>query len=259
MGSTWGGEVPRKPGISVYVGVRPKKAKEEERPATEAPVIRGVDQGEEKKPTRLELAAELAAPDFGFDLLSPAQLVSVRDSIDRGELFDIAAETAPYFDDSSLSHGQTPRVVILMGGTGAGKSRRRKQHYATGYVLVDAGDIFIRLSRGAYLPFPGEMKEPMDIIGCLIAQRAIVERRHIVTEIIGGNFDATTQLMDTMRASGYEVSLEYIECDIEKAWQNNINRGDDNISSYYSEPYQRNWLVDAARHVKEIEDSDTQR
>lgn len=162
------------------------------------------------------------------------------------EEFDIAAESDSYFDDSSLSKEAQPRIIILMGGTGAGKTRRRKKLYSTGYVLVDAADIFIKLSRGAYLPFPKALQTPMVAIGILVARRAVEERRHIVTEIIGADFDPTKGLIDAMGAIGYDVKLDYVSCDIQEAWNNNVNRGDDNISCYYAEPFQRTWLLEAA-------------
>ncbi len=62
--------------------------------------------------------------------------------------FVINAETDRFFHDSSLTRGQPPRIVILMGGPASGKTTVRKQRSSTGCVLVDAGEIFLNLSRG---------------------------------------------------------------------------------------------------------------
>ena len=140
---------------------------------------------------------------------------------------DVGAEVERFFDDSSIPHEQQPRIVILMGGVAGGKTTIRKKHYSTGYVLVDAAEIFLSLSRGGYFPFPTAFEEPMDIIGSLVARRAIAERRHVVTEIIGAKYESIT-------------------CDVEEAVQRNRNRDDDSISAYYAEPFQRRWLIAAA-------------
>ncbi|SRR6266446_907757 len=160
--------------------------------------------------------------------------------------FDIGAEIDRYFDDSSLPNGADPRIVILMGGPAGGKTTIRKQRYSTGYVLVDAAEIFLSLSRGEFFPFPEAFEEPMQIIGGLVAQRAISERRHIVTELIGSEFEPTEALIDAMFAIGYRIDVQAITCDIEEAQRRNLSRGDDCISAYYAEPYQRAWLHDAA-------------
>jgi len=160
--------------------------------------------------------------------------------------FSVDAEVGRYFDDSSIARDEPPRIVIFMGGPGCGKTTLRKQHYSTGYVLVDAAEIFISLSRGEFFPFPEAFEEPMQIIGSLVAQRAVSERRHIVTELIGADFDPTKAFFDAMQGVGYHIDLQAITCDVEEAQRRNLSRGDDNISCYYAEPYQRGWLHTAA-------------
>lgn len=46
-----------------------------------------------------------------------------------------------------------------MGGVAAGKTTFRKHRFSTGYVLVDAAEIFLNLSRGEYFPFPGHLEQ----------------------------------------------------------------------------------------------------
>jgi hypothetical protein len=133
-----------------------------------------------------------------------------------------------------------------LGGPAGGKTTIRKQKYSTGYVLVDSAEIFLSLSRGYFFPFPDAFEEPMQMIGSLVADRAVSERRHIVTEIIGSDFEPTKALIDAMRAIGYQVDIQAITCDIEEAQRRNLSRGDDCISAYFAEPYQRAWLQEAA-------------
>lgn len=167
--------------------------------------------------------------------------------------FDVATEIDRYFDASSVPHGEEPQIIILMGGPACGKTTIRKQRYSTGYVLVDAAEIFLSLSRGEFFPFPEAFEEPMNIIGSLVARRAIAERRHIVTELIGSDYEATKALIDAFLTIGYRPDIQAITCDLAEATRRNASREDDCISSFYAEPYQRRWLLDAAQGP---EDSD---
>jgi len=159
----------------------------------------------------------------------------------------VNAEVDRYFDDSSLSQGSPPRLLIVMGGPATGKTTLCREKCSQGYVLVDAAEIFINLSGDAYYDFPDDLEEPMMVIGQLVAGRAVQERRHIVTELIGADFEATMELMDAMKTIGYQVEAMVVTCDIEEAMKRNLARGEDNISCYYAEPYQRGWLLAAAR------------
>ena len=158
----------------------------------------------------------------------------------------LGGEINRFFDDSSIVRSAPPRFVVLMGGPASGKTTMRQLHFSTGYVLVDAGEIFLNLSLGELFPFPGPLEESMEAVGRGVAERAIAERRHIVTELIGSDVKPTKALLQAMSAIGYKVELHGITCDIEVALQRNENRGDDSISAYYSEPFQRRWLYEAA-------------
>ena len=160
--------------------------------------------------------------------------------------FDINDEVGRYFDDSSIPQGAVPRLVILMGGPASGKTTFRKERYSTGYVLVDAAEIFLSLSRGEFFPFPEAFEQPMDTIGKLVARRAVTEKRHMVTEFIGADYAPISALIGAMQAIGYRVEVQALTCDMEEAQRRNLSRGEDNISCYYAEPYQHRWLYDAA-------------
>ncbi len=162
---------------------------------------------------------------------------------------DLNAESDRYFDSDSVPADGQPSLVLIMGGPASGKTTLRRQLYSTGFVLVDAAEIFNSLSRGEYYDFPDAFQEPMDLIGRIVANRAITERRNIVIEIIGSDFDETTELIDAMRSIGYRIEAVGVTCDIEEAMKRNLPRGEDNISSYYAEPFQRQWLIDAAQEA----------
>lgn len=168
--------------------------------------------------------------------------------------FDIGAEAAAYFDDSSRCASAHPKIVVLLGGVAAGKTTIRRSRYSAGYVLVDAADIFIRLSRGDYFEFPSVLEQPMNSVGTAVARRAIRERRHIVTELIGGDERTLRGLIEAMRAIGYAVDGQFIFCDVKVAMERNLARGPDSVSAYYAEPFNVTWLVRAAEEQQRVSD-----
>ncbi len=138
--------------------------------------------------------------------------------------FDPIAEMGRYLEDSSVAITQSPRAVIIAGGVATGKTGLRRAEYSTGYVLLDASDIFLSLCQGEDLDFPGPIEEPMNLIGYGIAQRICRERRHIVTEIIGGEIALLTQLLETIKSAGYQTNLVGVRCDTAAAVERNANR-----------------------------------
>jgi len=160
--------------------------------------------------------------------------------------FIVNEEIDRYFDVSSLVDSGQPEIVFIMGGVAVGKTTIRKQYFATGYVVVDAVEIFLSLCRGEYLDFPGPFEDMMEIVGRLVADRAIKEQRNIVTEIIGSEVEPTKELIEAMKFAGYSVVGQRIDCGIEECLRRNMNRDEDCVSAYYAEPYQREWLISAA-------------
>jgi hypothetical protein len=158
----------------------------------------------------------------------------------------VSDEVDQYFDDSSLSHGKNPKLTLLLGGPASGKTTLRRQSYSTGHVLVDAAEVFDRLCKGELLPFPGPMEDLMNEIGRLIAHRAVSEKRHIVTELIGSDREAIIELTDAMRAAGYLISGQVVTCEIEVAQQRMRDRDEIEVPCYHAEPFTRSWLMAAA-------------
>jgi hypothetical protein len=129
-----------------------------------------------------------------------------------------------------------------MGGVCVGKSTLRRKEYSKGYVFLDAGEIFLTLCKGKDLDFPSVHKKKMEQIGSAIAVQAIKEKRNIVTEIIGANYEAVQSLIDAIISAGYKVNLVPLLGDIAETWERNVNRDEDNISAYYCETYHLKWI-----------------
>jgi len=167
-------------------------------------------------------------------------------SEERVIYFTINEEVEKYFDDSSIPVSGPPEFVLLCGGVCSGKTTIRKQKYSHGYVLIDAAEIFLSLSRGEYYDFGAAFEEPLELIGREVARKAVSERRNIVTEMICGSQENIEAVIGAMKTVGYKIDIVYVQCDIQEAWKRNLERGDDNISAHYTEPYHQRWILKAA-------------
>lgn len=157
----------------------------------------------------------------------------------------IEAEVARRLPDEARSSGQ-PVFVLIMGPICAGKTTLRRQKYANGHVLVDAAQLFIDLG-GIDLDFPSTLLGPLEAVGAEVARRAVAGRMSIVTEVVASEFGPVAALIDAMKGASYKVELVGLTADLEACMERNASRAQDNISAYYSEPFQTRWLVEAAR------------
>src|SRR5262245_47862249 len=158
---------------------------------------------------------------------------------------NVGQEIERFFDDSSIPMNGQPEFILILGPVCSGKTTLRRQQYSKGYVLIDAAEIFLSLSRGNYFEFGEAFEEPMEFIGNAIVQRAIKERRNIVTEMTGGSNDINT-IIDAMTELNYKGQVPYVHCDLEEAKRRNRKRGNDNISAYYTGRYHERWILNAS-------------
>ncbi|MFM7563719.1 MAG: zeta toxin family protein [Planctomycetota bacterium] len=156
---------------------------------------------------------------------------------------DIDAEVDRFFSDDSRTNDK-PQIVIVCGGVCSGKTTLRRRDYSEGYVVLDAAEIFLSLSRGEYYDFPSVFEEPLDRIGLLIALNALQEGRNLVTEVIPLKIDLDA-ILEAITKIGYSMTVIKVDCDPKLGWQRNLDRGDDNISAVFTESFHENWLLNA--------------
>ena len=142
-----------------------------------------------------------------------------------------------------------PQFDFVVGGVCSGKSYFIKQKYTTGYKHIDAGEIFIELSKGKYYDFPSSLENQMNKIGSEFLNKAISEKANIVMELIGDDSNEISPLIDALKRIGYEVNLVGLDSEVETALERNKNRSDDNISAFYTQKYHFKWLKDAIRNA----------
>jgi hypothetical protein len=182
--------------------------------------------------------------------LGALSLSPTKDSNVPGErvfMIEPGKEIDKFFDDSSIPASGESEFVLILGPVCSGKTSLRRQLFSRGYVLIDAAEIFLNLSNGEYFEFGKAFEEPMEIIGSMIAKRAIDERRNIITEMIGDL--ETKAVFDAMTAINYKVQIKYLECDIEEAYRRNLNRGDDSISAAHTQAYHQRWILNAIKEI----------
>lgn len=139
-----------------------------------------------------------------------------------------------------------PEFIIIMGGVCSGKTILRKNKYSNGFANIDAGEIFIELSKGEYYEFPSHLEGKMNQIGIEKMRESILGKKNIVIEIIGAEYESVKELIELAEKIGYSCKVDFLECDMDEAWQRNIDRGNDNISAHFCEPYHLVWFRQVA-------------
>jgi len=92
---------------------------------------------------------------------------------------------------------ENPKIVIVSGGTGSGKTTIRKKDFDDGYVFIDAGAIYLKLTENE------TKKSDKDagycrIIGDMIITTAIEQKKNIVIEIIGDKIEQFDSIIPGM-------------------------------------------------------------
>lgn len=154
--------------------------------------------------------------------------------------------TDKFFNDSSLVSDTKPKFILITGGVGSGKTTMRKQKYNDGYVVIDGGEIFRFLANDKDSDDIEPFLPSIDAIGCRIARKAINERRNIVVEIIGANFDETKEVIDTMTKLGYDAEVIFVDCDPAQARQRHLKAIQTDklyLSCYFTDSLHRKWMV----------------
>jgi len=139
-----------------------------------------------------------------------------------------------------------PEFVIIMGAVCVGKTVFRKEKYSNGYTNIDAGEIFIQLSEGKYYNFPSHLEDKMNQIGLNKMRESLNNRDNIVIEIIGAKYKLLKKVVDFAEKLNYSTVVQFLECDIDEAWERNINRDDNNVSAHFYEKFHAAWLKQAA-------------
>lgn len=153
-----------------------------------------------------------------------------------GEEFIQIGEIAKPFWEKGLSENP-PKFVIFMGGVASGKTTIRRQQFANGYVHFDFGEIHLALEKAIGKNNP-RISESAALASDMILRESIENKKNIVIEIIGDNYDVITPVIDKMKEIGYEVSVQGITADIAESRERHlkaVEEDKDYISAYFTQ------------------------
>ncbi len=153
------------------------------------------------------------------------------------------------FVEKSVALGDTanpPHLVIISGGVGVGKTTHRKEKYSKGWVLVDAGEVYQAIK--PLIEIPEEEETLMYLAGNWLLSKAIADRKNIVIEIIMDKLEPIRTIIGQMKGEGYEVEVIGMVNDIQKSWENNLNRDKDNTSAHYTQDETLSWFEEYFRN-----------
>lgn len=157
---------------------------------------------------------------------------------------DLVNEVDKFFDDSSLSKNDSPKIIIVTGGNGAGKTTHIRENYSKGFVIINAEEIYRNVM--IFDDFGEKSRMIVDPIGALIAERAVRERRNIVLEMLGDTIESIDPIINAMTLIGYKVDVNYINSDMEESYERHLKAVKEDrgyVPTYYSQDYHRLWIL----------------
>jgi len=194
---------------------------------------------------RLEKIVDMGDKQITIDV----ELKSHQSSREHILKFDVKEEINKFFNEASIPAKGEPEFVLITGGVGAGKTTLRKSSFSKGYVVLDANEIFMNLCKGVNSRFE-DFKEMVEILGSLIADKAVKEKRNIVMEVIGDSFENTESIIDAIISVGYKIKLNSVDCDQAEAYKRHLKAVKDDklyISCYFTQDLHRRWILEAVK------------
>jgi hypothetical protein len=181
------------------------------------------------------------------------RIVIVRNHTKGGHMAKHVAIVEQYFTDESLARDGKPKATFVVGQLCAGKTTYRKKHCVRDFVLVDAGDVYLKLNNGSWADFGKNMVSDMKQVCFAIAARAVMQQRNIVCELVVDSEDVVKvfqAVRNGLTELGYSISIVDIDCDLETAKKRNAARQTNNISAYYTTGYDLKTFMDVIRFKK---------
>jgi hypothetical protein len=146
--------------------------------------------------------------------------------------------------DEFLNKGKVedkPTFFVLTGLIGSGKTRLRREQYEEDHVVLDAGEIYLRLTNDGQIEMP-DIAQRMALIGEMISAQAIQAKKNLLIEVLADQEEPIKSIVEGMIELGYESNMVYIHNSVENSWQNNISRSAHNFSAFYSQELTMSWL-----------------
>ncbi|MEK7601027.1 MAG: hypothetical protein AAB480_00655 [Patescibacteria group bacterium] len=153
-----------------------------------------------------------------------------------GEEFIKIGEIAKPFWARGASENP-PKFVIFMGGVGVGKTTIRREKYKNGYVHLDFGEVNLAIEKAVGKNHP-RLAEYALFASDMILRESINEKKNIVIEIIGDNYDLIVPVIEKMKDIGYKLDIVGLTGDIAECRQRHlkaVEKDSDYISAYFTQ------------------------
>lgn len=164
------------------------------------------------------------------------------------ERVDTEAIAASFLPDEGAAarSDDPPELVMVVGPVCAGKSTHVRENFGAGWILLDAGEIFLRMTGGNWSGFGKRLEDELEIVGRRIVDHALRERRRMVTELLLDRPEHIAEIVRLFKAHGYAVKMVDLDCEEETALQRNgrRNAAKESISAWFTESYHINWILD---------------
>lgn len=121
------------------------------------------------------------------------------------------------------------------------KVKEIRQKAIESYVQLDPADVYLRITRNE-TEIPHDIEARVEEAGVAIARRVLDERRNFTFEYIPESATELQTIAAALKRRGYETKLEVLQCDVETALERNRNRGNHEISCYFTQPTLVRWL-----------------
>ena len=155
--------------------------------------------------------------------------------LDGEEYLKLAKIADEFVQKGSID--KNPKLIIIVGGIAVGKSTERKNKYNEGYVFIDAGAIYMKLTENETKKVE-RTEEYSLIIGEIIITMAVKDKRNIVIELIGDKYEDLDKIIQGMTKRGYKVNIDALIGDIADCYQRHLKQekeGREDISSFHTQ------------------------
>lgn len=151
------------------------------------------------------------------------------------EYLKVGSVAKSFFE--KIPSSNPPKFVVLMGGIASGKTTIRRAEFSKDYVNLDFGEVDTALRN-----FMGK-GHPRGIEYCMLAcdiilKECVLEKKNMIIEIIGDNYNQLAPVLEKMKEIGYEVQARTIISDVVESYKRHLlaTKEDKNyISSYYTQ------------------------
>jgi predicted kinase len=141
-----------------------------------------------------------------------------------------------------LKGTQKNEAIILIGPICSGKTSYRKEFVKNTHILIDAGEIYMKLY-GSSAGFGEHLIDELNYIGNEIVKKILINHYSFIMEIMPDQYKNIIKIAKRLQKLGYKVKGIKLDATEEEAIKRNSEREKNDISSYFTENFHIAWLL----------------